>query len=125
VYEELIWVNDFSFSGSQVQASHGKKPIVDAKKLAEWQPLKHSEDIYFTLAALRHPMRTMNASNAKIFVVPSVMNLILEQMEWSRQKYCWKNKCNAQLFGFYNNVLASSPWFQRHGGRDHLLVNSN
>jgi hypothetical protein len=42
---------------------------------------KHAEDVYLTTAAMIHPMRTMNPHEAKLFWIPTPLNLLLDRID--------------------------------------------
>lgn len=49
---------------------------------------KHATDILFARAALSHPMRTLDPSHAKLFVVPTFINLISEHIAFLKSTIC-------------------------------------
>jgi hypothetical protein len=58
VYDELDWSN-MTIGGNPVSAVTGK----------------HTNDYWFLQTSLRHPMRTRDPAQAKLFVVPILMNI--------------------------------------------------
>jgi len=73
VYESLIWEN----------ATYGPDQTL-AQFLQEY-PYRHSDDFWFLKAALKHPMRTFDPSQAKLFVVPTVMNSVTDAIYESKR----------------------------------------
>ena len=130
VYQELLWVDE-----SVVVHSNDTSTVIATAK--DWillhQEVKHSEDYWFAQAALQHPMRTLNASQAKLFIVPGLFNTVVDLIMNERQrKYygatlCWQRHglCGLELLRYADDLLQSAPWFQRSQGKDHLLVASH
>jgi hypothetical protein len=101
VYEELAWVSA-TYSGIPV-GNYAKEP----------RSSKHSDDYWFMQASLRHPMRTRNPEDAKLFVAPILMNFFDRRVSGKHGKnLCWKGKCNRKLLKYAGDFLNSSPWFQ-------------
>eukprot|EP00449_Zooxanthella_nutricula_P018377 CAMPEP_0198545368 /NCGR_PEP_ID=MMETSP1462-20131121/63849_1 /TAXON_ID=1333877 /ORGANISM="Brandtodinium nutriculum, Strain RCC3387" /LENGTH=421 /DNA_ID=CAMNT_0044275747 /DNA_START=84 /DNA_END=1348 /DNA_ORIENTATION=+ len=88
-------------------------------------PFKHTDDYWFVKAALAHPGRVSNPEDADLFVVPAMLNFALEQMLWRKEQCCVGDICNADLIIHTEMMLAQSPWFKRHGGKDHVIVCSH
>ena len=91
---------------------------------------KHSDDWWFLQAALRHPMRTTNASQAKLFFVPTLVNQMMARS--SDGMFCKTNPfarnstlCGEDLMRAADKKLLESPWFKRNRGKDHILVASH
>jgi hypothetical protein len=92
---------------------------------------KHSDDYWFLQSALRHPMRTMDPSKAKLFYVPTLLNAATEQ-PLGDQLVCLPKvlRCanpfqKDDFYWYADKLLAQSKWFQRSQGKDHILVASN
>ena len=112
VYEELLWLD-----GTYQQLSKVTNLVQEADFWSQY-----SEDLWFALAALRHPMRTMDPSEAKLFVVPILTHLVVNPVARS---FCWNGMCNIDLLQYADKFLQQSPWFNRHGGTDHILVGTH
>ena len=65
VYEDLAW-EDATVDGVPIHESVVRHHLTDNNK--------HTDDYWFMLAALRHPMRTLDPADAKLFVVPPLLN---------------------------------------------------
>jgi hypothetical protein len=103
-----------------------------------WYPtFKHSDDYWFLHSALLHPMRTMDPSHAKLFFVPTLINLNAEtnrnfNSSSTEPTFCVHGRCSIPrtnsdfvLIRWANEVLGQSKYFQRSGGRDHIVVASH
>lgn len=78
---------------------------------------KHAGDIHFIRSALQHPMRVLNPKDAKLFVVPT----LLEQIRMRTMYGSNAEKEEAYIhLRKANEVLGASLWFQRHDGADHI-----
>jgi hypothetical protein len=112
VYDNLAWVN----------ATWGGMPVREA---ALTVAAKHSDDYWFLQASLRHPMRTRDIANAKLFVIPTLQNLFFHRLEpgHGHGDLCWKGLCNERLMEYAGTVLESSRSFQEYPDR-HLAVTS-
>lgn len=100
-------------------------PFSESNK--EWKQLlnfKHADDLLFTREALRHPMRTTNPQEAKLFLVPSFFNIVNE-MIYQQSTLCFESKCNLDILPWINHELGQSPWFHRNSGKDHVFVASH
>ncbi|CAK0853728.1 unnamed protein product [Prorocentrum cordatum] len=86
---------------------------------------KHSDDFWFLKAALNHGMRTKDPKKARLFVVPALLNLAVEQSVWSRRQCCVGGLCNLDFFQHANDMLNESIWFKRNEGKDHVVVCSH
>jgi Exostosin family len=117
VYEELVWHN---------LTYYGRATL--AEQLAK-APLKQSEDFWFMKASLLHPLRTLNPEQAKLFVVPTLMNFVSDGIALALQdpqfKTCYNGLCNEELLRHTETFLSNSPYFQRFNGSDHIMVLSN
>jgi Exostosin family len=83
---------------------------------------KHTDDYWFLQAALCHPMRTFRPEDAQIFIVPTLLN----QLMYMKDRFCIHgDKCWNDLVDIADEVLGNSKWFQRHNGKDHLIVMSH
>jgi len=88
---------------------------------------KHSDDYLFMQSALKHPMRVEDPEKAKLFYIPSLMNLIswCHTYEGLNCEYCVDDACNYEVFGVIDKYLGNSEWFQRSDGADHIIVASH
>jgi hypothetical protein len=113
IYDELIWQN----------ATVNGKALDDF--IAGSKYIKHFDDYYFVKAALKHPMRVPHPAQAKLFVVPTLNNVVFNADigEW---RICVKDNCDRhEVLRRAASFLANSTWFQRHDGRDHIVVSSH
>ncbi len=111
VYEELIW-DDIQWGG---------KPILEF--IYGSQP-KHTDDYWFRTNALNHPMRTTNASKAKLFVIPSLHNIFDSRIFFKTHDLCVESLCNGELMLSAAKIVTSSLQFQTHP-EAHLAVVSH
>jgi hypothetical protein len=95
---------------------------------------KHSDDYWLLLAALKHPMRTHNAEEARLFFVPTLLNVVSVMVanEESRKlcvgprKKCFESRQKKfEPFEYVDNLLRMSPYFQNSKGADHVIVASH
>lgn len=118
VYQDstLNWEN-FSFSKQQHP---------------EYSEFKHSDDLWLYRASLRHPQRTLDPNQAKLFFVPFLLNAVSErrmclpsinQQTGETSERCFERPGHA--FRFADKQLAMSKYFQRSGGIDHVIVISH
>jgi Exostosin family len=116
VYEELVWHN----------LTYGTQLL--EHQLAK-APMKQSEDFWFMKASLIHPLRTFNPEEAKLFVVPTLMNFVSDAiaLTWYDPEFktCYNGLCNEELLRHTEEFLSNSPYYQRFHGRDHIMVLSN
>jgi hypothetical protein len=95
-------------------------------------PRKHADDFFFLKAALNHPMRTDDPSEAELFVVPGFFNIMTDGIAYihPHRKLCANvtskgsttKLCNFELVDHLENMLATSEWFNRKQGKDHVVV---
>jgi hypothetical protein len=77
------------------------------------------------MASLKHPMRTKDPSQAKLFVVPILMNYFDEKAVHLRtHNLCFRGLCNKKLLESAGHTLNSSVWFQRYPER-HIVTTSH
>ena len=110
IYEDLLWPDD---------AMVGNVTMEETLALRD---SKHSDDWWFVKAALNHPLRTRNPDEGKLFVVPSLFNLVTE---WRFKGICYGPICGTAIMNHTDMYLGRSQWFQRHQGQDHILVASH
>ena len=79
------------------------------------------DDYWFLRAALVHPMRTRNASEARLFVIPSLHNVYDMRAYFKLYDLCIENLCNEELMIQAAQQVTSSPWFHQHP-EAHLAV---
>jgi hypothetical protein len=111
VYEDLVWKG----------ARWDRKPIKD---FVNGSHIKHTDDYWFMKNALRHPMRTLNASEAKLFVIPSLHNFYDSRAFFKTKMLCLKGVCNRKLILSAAETVTSSPYFQNRS-EAHLAVVSH
>eukprot|EP01134_Creolimax_fragrantissima_P003143 CFRG3143T1 len=73
---------------------------------------KHGTERIFLDRAVSHPWRVLNPDEAKVFIVPFLLN------------YCPK-KLRQPMMQAIEKALRTSPHFQKHLGRDHVIVASH
>ena len=123
VYENMAWVN----------ATYGGQPIkqvIESDTTNYGTRFKHGDDYWFLIASLNHPMRTDNISEAKLFFVPILMNLLDFQAcfgdgqgQGQTPQLCWRGKCDYDLLLDAQRKLRNSKAFQRYPER-HVAVRS-
>jgi hypothetical protein len=96
---------------------------------------KHDDDYYMLRAALRHPLRTMEPSQAKLFYVPTILNAVLERgsgYQLDRGQFCVNGQCFQRgrmrrhlLVKMVDDALGRSPFFQKSDGKDHVITLSH
>jgi hypothetical protein len=94
---------------------------------------KHSDDYWLLLASLKHPMRTLNAEEAKLFFVPTLLNVVsaMALNEEARKLCVQQKKCfdsrrkKLQPFEYVDSLLGKSPYFQNSKGANHIIVASH
>jgi hypothetical protein len=102
----------------------------------EYHQYKHADDYWMLEHALKHPMRTRDPSQAKLFFVPILLNILAREVTFSKHDVerhlpvCVSNTnndlvCGMELLQQADESLGKSPWFQRSQGRDHILVASH
>ena len=112
-YERIIWHN----------ATVAGKALDDF--IADSNYIKHFDDYYFVKAALKHPMRVPNPEQAKLFVVRTLNNVVFNA-DLSKHRICVKDNCGRhEIVRRAASFLDGSTWFQRFGGRDHVVVSSH
>jgi hypothetical protein len=128
IYEnpELNWQN----------ATLDGKPYTPPEPSSVGAEGKHSDDYFLLQAALTHPMRTRDPERAQLFFVPTLLNSALQLVaQWKHRRgkrfctngrrNCFKKSDQLKLFTMVNQSLTDSPWFQRSGGKDHIIVASH
>ena len=117
IYEELDW---FAMDNLTVE-NRSLEEYIDAGVSHERNP-KHDDDLLLYQAATKHPMRTYDPTQAKLFLVPSLTSIIVFAHVYhpNAKKICWKDICDRDLMVYTEQVLANSTWFHRHNGNDHL-----
>ena len=119
VYEDLAWTNA-TYNNHLFSELDGRKG---------WG-YKHSEDYWFMKAAFRHPMRTLDPSEAKLFVIPTLINLYSRRVArlwdpFANFTLCNHYVCDNDLLEQLYQRLSTSTWFRRYDGRDHIVVASH
>lgn len=127
VYEELAWED----------ATFGAETVENLARTPRGRS-KHADDFYFMKASLNHPMRTRDPSQAKIFVIPLLLNFYADRHYYSgrEHKLCSaststsltrtsrRTYCDRDLLRHAATVLQHSEWFQAHPER-HIVVQSH
>eukprot|EP00525_Craspedostauros_australis_P011439 CAMPEP_0198109592 /NCGR_PEP_ID=MMETSP1442-20131203/1664_1 /TAXON_ID= /ORGANISM="Craspedostauros australis, Strain CCMP3328" /LENGTH=503 /DNA_ID=CAMNT_0043765331 /DNA_START=66 /DNA_END=1577 /DNA_ORIENTATION=- len=94
---------------------------------------KHSDDYWMLQSALVHPMRTKNATEAKLFFVPFLMNALADGIAW-RNRYlcihdgmtCFDHTVTPNVeISWADMMLGRSEYFRRFNGADHVVVTSH
>jgi len=97
VYPDIVWLN----------------ATWDGNPIAERSQQKHSDDYWFMYNALRHSMRTMNETAAKLFVIPTLNN-IYDTRHWYKHKdLCFEGKCNVDLMNNAAEQVTQSISFRQ------------
>jgi hypothetical protein len=94
---------------------------------------KHGDDYWFLINALRHPLRTKDPDEARLFFVPTLLNLGSREDDFGKffPKLCTQKKISpcihnrTEAYHYVDQRLAASPFFQRSNGRDHVIVASH
>jgi hypothetical protein len=111
VYDNLPW-QDATWNG---------QPVHD---YANGTYQKHMDDYWFLHAALTHPMRTQNVSDARLFVIPSLHNVYDMRAYFKSLDLCIGDLCNEKLIARAAKQITSSTFFQKHP-EAHLAVVSH
>jgi len=123
VYEEL------TFPNAILTNKEGKEIEVESfmKEVRLGVGIKHSDDYWFMRSALDHPMRVKDPEKAKLFYIPSLMNLISMCITYRglNCNYCVWGVCNYDVFEKIDKHIGNSEWFQRNDGADHIIVASH
>jgi hypothetical protein len=102
VYEELAWTN----------ATIGGIPVQEVIASGKFQ--KHSNDYWFMMASLQHPMRTRDPREAKLFVIPTLLNLysfrVYSGPHNRNVTMCWNGRCDRDLLKDAARLLNASEW---------------
>ena len=118
IYEnELDWSH--AVASDRQHPNNVSLPVGDSF-LATW---KHSDDWWFLHHAKSHPMRTRDPTQAKLFLVPTLLNALATKLK--KAQLCVNGRCNRDLLDRANALLGASPYFQRYHGRDHIVVDSH
>jgi len=80
---------------------------------------KHSGDLHFIRSALDHPMRVKKPEYAKLFVVPSLIFTDMSELIYFVNDPQIKARRLSNIKRI-DEFLASSPWFKRNDGADHI-----
>jgi hypothetical protein len=112
--EELSWVN----------ATWGGQPVGEIAANFSGEHAKHTDDYWFWQASLRHPMRTRDPTQAKLFVVPILMNFYDDRV-WQQDKdLCVGQLCNNKLLAYAGKFLTTSN-ASYLGKQPHIVVTSH
>jgi hypothetical protein len=113
VYEDLWWYQNATVGNLTFDA------------WIQEREAKHTDDFWFAKAALQHPMRTLDAAKARLFIIPTLFNELSDQLSYYKQDLCVGARCNTDLLKDTDEYLRKSPWFQRSQGKDHILTASH
>lgn len=97
---------------------------------AAYEEFKHSDDLWLYRASTQHPQRTNDASKAKLFYVPLLLNAVAERRTCLhlQQDGRTRTKCfdrPGAAYRFADKCLANSTYFQHSQGNNHVLVASH
>jgi Exostosin family len=117
-------------------ATAGGKPYWPAEPNAKTCDGKHSDDYWYMRSAWKHPMRTFNPNEAKLFFVPVLLNEVMERYAefWKlrHKPFCAHGKTGCiekdkdlELLYKVNDALGRNKYFQRSDGTDHIIVLSH
>lgn len=81
---------------------------------------KHAGDLHFVRAALEHPRRVLNPEDAKIFVVPSLLEVYTHRVYYNPEL---KRDALSRLKRM-DTFLENSVWFKKSNGADHIALNA-
>ena len=114
VYEDLVWKN--ATFGDYTMEKLSTNP----------RRRKHFDDYLFMKASLVHPMRTLDPSLAKLFVIPTLLNSYVSRAYFADPKYmmCYQGLCDKALVETIIPTLRDSKWFQQYPER-HIVVQSH
>ncbi|KAL3936609.1 MAG: hypothetical protein SGBAC_008113, partial [Bacillariaceae sp.] len=122
MYEECSWLNShwIKENGNNETVEHW-----NTKTSEDGHPFyfKHADDYWFLRNAMKHPMRTSNTTEAKLFFVPTLLN----QFDWSLRKgkrsICVNKDCKYDLIQSTQQCLNASEAFSLYPER-HVIVRS-
>lgn len=114
VYEEIAWMNATFGNISVAELSHSPHRN------------KHADDYFFMKASLEHPMRTLDPSEAKIFVIPLLLNMFADRHYYAGKEFrlCHKFYCDRELLRQAERVLQNSEYFHSSPEK-HIVVRSH
>lgn len=81
---------------------------------------KHGDDFWMLHSAMKHPMRTLNPREAKLFFVPTLLNAAAYIPSDGRKNMTFNSFNEALLLA--DRELGKSIYFQEHSGNDHIVV---
>ena len=126
VYEDLAIPSRLTLDGKplphRLETLDPKRP----RHTVRPSVLKHLDDLLLARQAVRHPMRTENASEAALFYVPTPLNAV----SMFGQRLCHHTKdgqkwCGRAILQRDGAALRRSKWYQKSLGRDHVVVMSS
>ena len=109
IYDELLMLDRVTLAG---QENRLHSLVHDTSTV--WS--EHSQDLWFTLAALEHPMRTRNPAVAQLFVVPFLTHLAVSD---DARSFCWEDLCGPDVVQYVDEVLRRSPYWKE---KPHIMV---
>lgn len=81
---------------------------------------EYSQDLWFTLAALEHPMRTRDPDAAQLFIVPFLTHFAVEDTvnkQRHKPRFCWDSLCGREVIDHVDRFLRDSPYLERRPAR--------
>jgi len=111
VYERLAWTN----------ATFGNDTLETMSKPGNQ---KHIDEFLFMKSSLIHPMRTKEPTEAKIFVIPILMNQYASREYYTESRLCYGSICNFELLKTARDLLKDSVWLQAYP-EGHIVVLSH
>ena len=109
IYDELLMIDGATLAGQK----RSLRTLVRDSSM-DWS--EYSQDLWFTLAALEHPMRTRNPALAQLFVVPFLTHLVAES---SNLSFCWEGLCGKDVVEYADEILRRSPYLKE---KPHIVV---
>jgi len=131
VYDDLPW-EDATWNGVPLQeyTSDNNHNHHQGNSSSSYFNPKHMGDYWFLKAALIHPLRTMNISEAKLFVIPTLNNLYDMRSYFKSHSLCVRKKavggreeggmddslllCNEDLMIYAAEQITTSPSFEKY-----------
>ena len=93
------------------------------KAFAQWSDYFHGDDVIWNKLILEHPWRVLDPEQAKIFIVPALINFRADR----RKVRCGSNPSLDQhsLMDSMAKYIISTEHYQKNNGIDHLIVSSH
>jgi len=144
IYPELMFLEHGNLTDGNGDPFAYKSTAEYVRAGKKGQPIKHSDDYYFAKWAADHPMRTSDPTEAELFLAPVLLNAVAEALRLHEPRaptrtICWTpptksaaspssstiavdRLCDLDLLKYAGDFLSNSTWFNRKGGKDHLIV---